>query len=40
MTRLRFDRLRLIQKQINERPRLRERLTLPSLGAHDLDVMA
>ncbi|HEX7850373.1 MAG TPA: FkbM family methyltransferase [Sphingomonas sp.] len=39
MTRRRFDRLRLIQKQINERPRLREWLTRLRHGARDLDVM-
>lgn len=35
----RFNRLRLIQKQINERPRLREWLTRLLYGARDLDVM-
>jgi len=35
----RFDRLRLIQKQINERPRLREWLTRLRHGARDLDVV-
>jgi FkbM family methyltransferase len=35
----RFNRLRLIQKQINERPRLREWLTRLRHGASDLDVV-
>lgn len=39
MTRGRFNRLRLIQKQINERPRLREWLTRLRHGARDLDVV-
>lgn len=39
VTRPRFDRLRLIQKQINERPRLREWLTRLRHGARDLDVV-
>ena len=39
MTWPRFDRLRLIQKQINERPRLREWLTRLRHGARDLDVV-
>lgn len=39
MTRRRFDRLRFIQKQINERPRLREWLTRLRHGARDLDVV-
>lgn len=39
MTRHRFDRLRLIQTQINERPRLREWLTWLRHGARDLDVV-
>jgi FkbM family methyltransferase len=39
VTRGRFDRLRLIQKQINERPRLREWLTRLRHGARDLDVV-
>jgi len=38
MTRRAFDRLRLIQKQINERPRLREWLTRLRHGARDMDV--
>jgi len=39
VTRRRLDRLRLIQKQINERPRLREWLTRLRHGARDLDVV-
>ena len=39
MTRRRFDQLRLIQKQINERPRLREWLTRLRHGARDVDVV-
>jgi FkbM family methyltransferase len=39
VTRRRFDRLRLIQKQINERPRLREWLTRLLHGARELDVV-
>jgi FkbM family methyltransferase len=39
VTRGPFDRLRLIQKQINERPRLREWLTRLRHGAHDADVV-
>jgi FkbM family methyltransferase len=35
----RFNRLRLIQKQINERPRLREWLTRLRHGARDVDVV-
>jgi len=35
----RFDRLRLIQTQINERPRLREWLTRLRHGARDVDVV-
>jgi FkbM family methyltransferase len=34
-----FNRLRLIQKQINERPRLREWLTRLRHGARDVDVV-
>jgi hypothetical protein len=39
VTRHRFDRLRLIQTQINERPRLREWLTRLRHGARDVDVV-
>lgn len=39
MTRRAFDRLRLIQTQINERPRLREWLTRLRHGARDTDVV-
>lgn len=39
MSKRRFNRLRLIQKQINERPRLREWLTRLRHGARDLDVI-
>jgi FkbM family methyltransferase len=39
VTRGPFDRLRLIQKQINERPRLREWLTRLRHGAGDADVV-
>ena len=39
MSRGPFDRLRLIQKQINERPRLREWLTRLRHGARDVDVL-
>ena len=39
MSKRRFNRLRLVQKQINERPRLREWLTRLRHGARDLDVM-
>jgi FkbM family methyltransferase len=39
VTRRRFNRLRLIQKQINERPRLREWLTRLRHGARDVDVI-
>lgn len=39
MSRLRFNRLQLIQKQINERPRLREWLTRLRHGVRDLDVV-
>jgi len=39
VSRRRFDRLRLIQKQINERPRLREWLTRLRHGARDVDVV-
>ena len=39
MTRGPLDRLRLIQKQINERPRLREWLTRLRHGARDADIM-
>lgn len=39
MRRRAFDRLRLIQKQINERPRLREWLTRLRHGSRDVDVV-
>jgi FkbM family methyltransferase len=39
VTRGPFDRLRLIQKQINERPRLREWLTRLRHGARDVDIL-
>lgn len=39
MTRGPLDRLRLIQKQINERPRLREWLTRLRHGARDVDAV-